>query len=88
MANYIIEKGHEAPSCYFYLGKDSRIHKCKYPWQYFEVGDSIFIPAETNKAIVQNKLMSAVRKWAKHVESNTDWKTMQVDGGVRIFRVC
>ncbi len=87
MANYIIEKGIEVPPFHTYSGLDKiRSHRTKYPWNDFEVGDSIFVPCE-NRVKVSNSLMTNARSWSKHAKLHRDWKTKQVEGGVRIWRI-
>jgi hypothetical protein len=87
MEKIIIEKGITPPSTNYYVGKNKRMMRSKYPWHDFEVGDSMFIPEETNKSRVANSLYINARRWAKHVESNANWVTKQVEGGVRIWRI-
>jgi hypothetical protein len=87
MANYEINKEIEPPAFFTYVGIDKiRTHRTKYPWNDFEVGDSIFVATE-NRAQMANSLIGTARSWSKHAKLHRDWKTKQVEGGVRIWRI-
>ncbi len=76
MSTYEIEKNIPIP------GPGGRNPRPEYPFAEMEVGDSFFVPKETNRDINQ----ISARASAFGSATNKKFKCSTVDGGIRVWR--